>query len=64
MANISEYKKPSMTNLPPELGKAIFMQIINAPAPDRAKMKRESDELLNDMIKVRDEEDAQGNITE
>ena len=49
-----------MTNLPTDLGKAIFKQIMNTPAPDRAKMKAESDELLKQMIREREREDAEG----
>lgn len=59
MDNTTRYGKPSLTNLPADLGKAIFKQIMNTPAPDRAKMKAESDELLKQMVKEREKEEAQ-----
>ena len=55
---ITRYTKPSMTNLPADLGQEIFNQILNSPTPDRKKMKEESDELLKKMIQERDKEDA------
>ena len=39
MADAIRYGKPSLTNLPKDLGKAIFKKILATPAPDRAKMK-------------------------
>lgn len=59
MADMIRYGKPSLTNLPADLGKRIFKQIMNTPAPDRAKMKAESDQLLKQMIKDREREDAE-----
>lgn len=61
MAGVMQYGKPSMTNLPIELGKSIFTQIINTPAPNRSKMKAESNALLKEMIKERNREDTDGN---
>ncbi len=55
---ITRYAKPSLTNLPTDLGQKIFNQILNTPAPNRKKMKEESDALLRDMIRERDKEDA------
>ncbi|MBQ3794797.1 MAG: hypothetical protein II842_00680 [Butyrivibrio sp.] len=55
---IERYAKPNMTNLPPDLGQEIFDQILSTPAPNRKKMKEESDALLKKMIKERDNEDA------
>lgn len=63
MAEVSRYNKPSMTNLPRDLGVAIFKQILNSPAPDREKMRTESRRLVKENIKVREKEIAQGNIT-
>ena len=63
MANMTRYGKPSLTNLPADLGKTIFKQIMNTPAPDRVKMKAESDELLKQMIKEREREDAERNTS-
>lgn len=34
MAQNTRYGKPCMTNLPPELGRQIFSEILNAPKPD------------------------------
>ena len=59
MASISRYTKPNMANLPSELGKKIFDQILNSSAPDRNKMKAESDRLVKDMIKEREKELAE-----
>jgi hypothetical protein len=53
-----------MTNLPPELGKSIFTQILNTPAPDRKKMKAESAKLLKAMVQERDREDEKRNSEE
>ena len=61
MAEISRYNKPSMTNLPQDLGVAIFKQILNSPAPDREKMRTESRRLVKENVKVRKREIAQGN---
>ena len=61
MAEISRYNKPSMTNLPRDLGAAIFKQILNSPAPDREKMRAESRRLVKENVKVREREIAQGN---
>ena len=61
MAEISRYNKPSMTNLPGDLGVAIFKQILSSPAPDREKMRAESRRLVKENVKVRKREIAQGN---
>ena len=61
MAEISRYRKPNMTNLPPDLGIAIFKQILNSPVPDREKMRNESRRLVRENVKVREKEIAQGN---
>ena len=60
MAYSTRYGKPNMTNLPSELGKAIFEQILNTPRPDDEKLDAEARELEKQMIKVREREDAQG----
>ena len=64
MADVIRYGKPNMTNLPTDLGKAIFKRILSTPVPDRNKMKAESAELLKEMIRERDREDAQRNTAE
>ena len=58
MDNAIRYGKPVMTNLPPALGVAIFKQILSTPAPDRAKMRAKSEQLVREMIKARESEDA------
>lgn len=59
MAEISRYRKPSLTNLPQELGVSIFKQIMNAPVPDREGMRAESRKLVIENVKVREREIAQ-----
>ena len=50
------YRKPNLTNLPPELGKAIFKQILSTPAPDRKARQREAERLEREIIKEREKE--------
>ena len=59
MAEVSRFGKPNMTNLPPDLGVAIFRQIMTSPAPDRKKMRRESQRLVRENLKVRKREITQ-----
>jgi len=61
MAYSTRFAKPNMANLPSELGKAIFKQILSTPRPDDEKLDAEARELEKQMIKVREREDAQGN---
>ncbi len=60
MAYSTRFGKPNMTNLPSELGAAIFRQILNTPRPDYAKMQEEAARLEREMVKVREKEDAEG----
>ena len=60
MTYSKRYGKPNMTNLPSELGKGIFEQILSTPRPDDDKLEAEARELEKQMIKVREREDAQG----
>lgn len=64
MAETIRYGKPCMTNLPPELGARIFKQILNSPVPDREKMRAESRRLVEEIVKAREKEIAQGNTAE
>lgn len=64
MAEVSRFGKPNMTNLPPDLGVAIFRQIMTSPAPDREKMRRESQRLVRENVKVRKREIAQRDSAE
>ena len=61
MSEISRYGKPCMTNLPHDLGMAIFKQFLNSPVPDREKMRAESRQLVRENVKVREREIAQAN---
>ena len=58
MAYSTKFGKPSMTNLPTELGVRIFKQILNTPRPDYAKMHEKAVRLEREMVKVREREDA------
>ena len=60
MAYSTRFGKPNMTNLPSDLGKAIFKQILSTPRPDYTKMQEEAVKLEREMVKVREKEDAQG----
>ena len=51
MPEISRYNKPSMTNLPRDLGVAIFKQILSSPPPDREKICVESRRLVKEISK-------------
>ena len=54
MAYTTRYAKPNMANLPSELGKAIFRQILSTPKPDDEKLNEEATMLEKEMIKLRD----------
>ncbi|MBR1657093.1 MAG: hypothetical protein IJ697_01325 [Synergistaceae bacterium] len=56
MSDTVRYVKPSITNLPPELGRAIFKQILSTPVPDRAKLRAESNKILEKMVALRERE--------
>ena len=53
MSDNVRYWKPNMTNLPYELGKEIFNQILSTPAPDHKKMQEESARIVKEMLKER-----------
>ena len=57
------YGKPRMTNLPPELGAAIFKQILNSPRPDVEKMEAECDRLIEKFLKIREREETERNAS-
>lgn len=59
MAEPFRYRKPNMTNLPPQLGMTIYKQIMNSSAPDREKIRAESRRLVKKNVKVREREIAQ-----
>ena len=58
------YGKPCMTNLPADLGRKIFDEILSSPLPDLSKIKIENEILVKNMVAERDREDAQRNSTE
>lgn len=62
MATIyGEYKKPSMTNMPSEIGSVIITQIMNTPAPDDDDLKEQVKEFEKRVIEARKRRSAQGN---
>ena len=58
MSDNVRYWKPCMTNLPADLGKAIFKQILSTPAPDIAKMQERSDHIMSEILRERELENA------
>lgn len=52
MSNI-RYGKPSMTNLPYELGKAIFEEIDNSKPVDKIKRKKEANDFIKRVLEER-----------
>ena len=58
----TRYGQPCMTNLPTELGGAIFKQILNTPKPDYDAMEKKARALEAEMLKVREQENA-GKVT-
>ncbi len=59
MAESTRYGKPCMTNLPPELGRAIFKQMLNSPKPDEDAIEEKVRKLEKKMIEARKRENAQ-----
>lgn len=43
------YGRPSMTNLPYDLGKRIFEEMLSTPRPDREAMKKKADKMEAEM---------------
>lgn len=58
MAESTRYAKPCMTNLPPELGRAIFKQMLNSPKPDEDEIEAKVRKLEKQMIAARERENA------
>ena len=58
MDSYVRYKKPSITNLPVDLGHEIFSQILNSSLPDRKVMRDKSNQLLASMLEARERENA------
>ncbi len=59
MADTVRYGKPCMTNLPPELGRAIFKQILSTPRPDYDAMEAEVRQLEKEIMEARKHENSQ-----
>ena len=59
MEQTVRYGKPNMANLSGELGKSIMKQIMDTPAPDRKRMKAESEELRKKIIEQMESEKQQ-----
>ena len=53
MIDSRKYGKPCMTNLPSDLGKAIFKHILSTPIPNRDEMNAESERLVSEMLRAR-----------
>ncbi len=51
------YGKPSMNNLPYELGKSIFEEIMNSKPVDKEQFDKEVMEMKKQMIAARERED-------
>ena len=49
----TRYGEPCMTNLPTELGREIFRQILNSPKPDDEAMRAEAVRLEKEMLRAR-----------
>ena len=49
----TRYGQPCMTNIPGELGREIFRQILNSPKPDDEAMRAEAVRLEKEMLKTR-----------
>ena len=59
MAEYIGYGKPCMTNLPHDLGAAIFKQILNTPKPVDKKLHEEAQRIGKEIVRLRQEEDEQ-----
>ena len=49
------YRKPSMTNIPRDIGEKIFDDIRNSTKPDRKRLYEEADKLEREIMKKREE---------
>jgi hypothetical protein len=60
MAYSTRYGKPNMTNLPSDLGIAIFKEILETPKPDYSKLQEDAARLEKEMIEIRKRENTKG----
>ena len=51
-----KYGRPNMNNLPYELGKAIFEEIMNSPKIDREERRKKALEMERQIIEARQRE--------
>ena len=58
MAYSTRYGKPNMTNLPSDLGIAIFKEILETPKLDYLKLQEDTARLEREMIEIRKSENA------
>ena len=56
MSSYARYLKPSITNLPVDLGREIFSQILNSPVSNHKAMRDKSNQLLASMLEARERE--------
>ncbi len=63
MADTVRYVKPCMTNLPPELWRAIIKQMLNSPKPDEDALEARVRKLEKQMLEARKRENAQKSTT-
>ena len=61
MARPNRYGKPAMTNLPADLGREIFRQILGTSAPDYDRLHQEAQRVEKAIVDARRKEDEQGN---
>ena len=61
MARSKRYGKPMMTNLPTDLGREIFRQILSTPTPDYDRLHQEAQRVEKAIVDARRREEEQGN---
>ena len=49
MAQNTRYGKPSLTDLPPELGRQIINEIMHAPRPDTLTIQKKNLEVMEEL---------------
>lgn len=54
MSEKKRYLKPNMTNLPPELGRAIFEEIRKAPKPDMETIQKKADVIRDNIRRAKE----------
>ena len=54
------YGRPNLMNMPEDLGRAIFKQMLETPPVDDEAMQAESDRFMKEFLKMRKQEMEQG----